>query len=70
MAEVSREGMLVGSLGMVLWISREVKQKGENWLKLGKGLLMGIVGAAAGASKVVEKHLPLCRGLSMLHIED
>lgn len=70
MAEVSREGVLVGSLGIVLWISREVKQKGENWLNLGKGLLIGIVGAAARASKVVEKHLPFCRGLSMHCIED
>lgn len=60
----------MGSLGIVLWISREVKQKGKNWLNLGKGLLIGTVGAAARASKVVEKHLPFCTGLSMHCIED
>ena len=42
MAEVWGKEVLVRIVGMVLWKSREVKQKGENWQKLGKGLLMGI----------------------------
>lgn len=47
MAEVWGKGVPVRIVGMVLWKSREVKQKGENWQKLGKGLLMGILRAVA-----------------------